>query len=146
MTPRRATAMVAFVAAAVLSCTSCVVQPAPRPVVAAPPPPPPPPSSPVSSYCREFIAPVTINGEPTDATGEACLQPDGTWQVTENATGVPPGVPQPQVFVVPPPPTSYVTYPYPWWGTANIRVGGGISFSNRGRRGAWRGGWRHRRF
>ena len=86
---------------------------------------------------------MTINGEPTDATGEACLQPDGTWQVTENA----PGVPQPQVFVVPPPPTNYVTYPYPWWGTTNIRVGGAISFGNAGRRhGRWRGDWRRRRF
>src|SRR5690348_10966250 len=116
---------VGIVAAAAIACTSCVVQPAPRravprPAVAATPPPPPQ----QASFCREFTAPVIIDGEPTEATGEACQQPDGTWQVTENT----PNAPQPQVFVVPPPPVNYVAAPYPWWGTANIRIGGGVSF------------------
>jgi hypothetical protein len=117
-------------------CAGCIVQP--------PPPPPPVVVAPAPQIagqdCREFTAPVTVNGQPAEATGEACLQPDGSWRVVQNTPGVAP----PQVFVVPPPPEYYYAYPYPWWGLVDIGIGGAVVFRGGGRVGAWRGGWRHR--
>jgi hypothetical protein len=116
-------------------CAGCVVEPPPPPPVAVAPAP-----QVIGQDCREFTAPVTVNGQSVEATGEACLQPDGTWKVVQNT----PGIAEPQVFVVPPPPEYYYAYPYPWWGVVDIGIGGAVVFRGRGRIGAWRGGWRHR--
>ena len=125
-----------FAAAAAIICAACIIQSPlpPHPAAVAAPPPQAPPQN-----CREFTAPVTINGQPAEATGQACQQPDGTWQVTQST----PGIAQPQVFVVPPPPADYYAYPYPWWGMVDVGIGGAVVFRGGGRRGAWRGGWRH---
>ena len=34
-----------------------------------------------SSDCREFTTTVTIGGQPRQAAGEACPEPDGTWRI-----------------------------------------------------------------
>jgi surface antigen len=34
-----------------------------------------------SSDCREFRQTVMIGGQPHQATGQACPQPDGTWKI-----------------------------------------------------------------
>jgi surface antigen len=39
--------------------------------------------------CREFTAPVTTGGQPEQARGRACRQPDGSWQVVQNTPGLP---------------------------------------------------------
>ena len=62
--------------------------------------------------CREFTAQVTVEGQPRQAVGQTCQQPDGTWQVILNT----PGLPQ-QVYTLPP--QAIYLYPYPepyyWW-------------------------------
>ncbi|PZP87063.1 MAG: hypothetical protein DI582_00945 [Azospirillum brasilense] len=32
-------------------------------------------------YCREFNKVVTVGGQPAPAYGQACYQPDGSWQI-----------------------------------------------------------------
>jgi hypothetical protein len=62
--------------------------------------------------CRDFTAQVTVGGQPQQAVGQACQQPDGSWQVTLNT----PGLPQ-QVYTLPR--QAIYLYPYPdpyyWW-------------------------------
>ena len=62
--------------------------------------------------CREFTAQVTVEGQPRQAVGQTCQQPDGSWQITLNT----PGLPQ-QVYTLPP--QAIYLYPYPepyyWW-------------------------------
>ena len=62
--------------------------------------------------CREFTAQVMVEGQPRQAVGQTCQQPDGSWQVTLNT----PGLPQ-QVYTLPP--QAIYLYPYPepyyWW-------------------------------
>jgi len=62
--------------------------------------------------CREFTAPVTVEGQQRQAVGQTCQQPDGSWQVTLNT----PGLPQ-QVYTLPPQAISQYPYPDPtyWW-------------------------------
>ena len=116
-----------IVTALALVCAACVVAPPPPIAVAVAP----------SLNCRPFTSPVTINAQPSEATGEACQQPDGTWRVTQTT----PGFAQPQAFIVPPPPADYYAYPYPWWGVVDIGLGGTVVFRGGTRVGAWRGGW-----
>jgi hypothetical protein len=65
--------------------------------------------------CREFTAPVTVEGRQQQAVGQSCQQPDGSWQVTVNT----PGLPQ-QVYTLPPeaidayPPEPYYAW-NPWF-------------------------------
>ena len=33
------------------------------------------------AYCREFQTTIVVDGQPQDAHGTACQQPDGSWQV-----------------------------------------------------------------
>lgn len=62
---------------------------APPPVVYAAPPGPPVAANPASApytaangqTCREYQTTVTVNGQPQDTHGTACLQPDGTWRI-----------------------------------------------------------------
>ena len=39
--------------------------------------------------CREFTAPVTAAGQREQASGRACRQPDGSWQIVQNTPGLP---------------------------------------------------------
>jgi hypothetical protein len=64
--------------------------------------------------CRSFTAQVTVGEQPQQAVGQACRQPDGSWQVTLNT----PGLPQ-QVYTLPPQATYLYPYPEPYyWGDA----------------------------
>ncbi len=66
---------------------------APPPVVYAPPvvaaPAPAISANPASApytatngqTCREYQTTVTVNGQPQDTHGTACLEPDGTWRI-----------------------------------------------------------------
>jgi hypothetical protein len=62
--------------------------------------------------CREFTTQVAVEGQQRQAVGQTCQQPDGSWQVTLNA----PGLPE-QVYTLPP--EAIYLYPYPdpsyWW-------------------------------
>ena len=60
---------------------------------------PPQPQAPAE--CREYTAAVIVGGEPQQATGQACRQPDGRWQIAENT----PGWPQ-QIYTWPPDPAA----------------------------------------
>jgi hypothetical protein len=62
--------------------------------------------------CREFIAQVAVDGQPRQAFGQTCQQPDGSWQITLNT----PGLPQ-QIYTLPPQAISLYPYPEPyyWW-------------------------------
>jgi hypothetical protein len=82
---------------------------------------PAPPSAPETALvptqttfwrCREFTAPVTVEGQQQRAVGQTCQQPDGSWQVTLNT----PGLPQ-QVYTLPPEAIYLSPYPEPsyWW-------------------------------
>jgi hypothetical protein len=74
--------------------------PPPAPVYYPPPtyyvPPPPPPAAyypppaavapapvpaPSSAQCRPYSATAIIDGQAREATGTACLEPDGTWHI-----------------------------------------------------------------
>jgi surface antigen len=48
--------------------------------------------------CHNFTAAVKAGGRPEQASGEACVQPDGSWQVAQNTPGLPT-----QTYVLPPP-------------------------------------------
>ncbi len=54
-----------------------------------------PPAEPV---CHDFATPVTAGGRPEQARGQACEQPDGSWQVVQNTPGLPA-----QTYVLEPP-------------------------------------------
>jgi surface antigen len=38
---------------------------------------------PNGNYCREFQETVTIGGQPQQAYGQACRQPDGSWKIVQ---------------------------------------------------------------
>jgi surface antigen len=86
--------------------------------------------TPPQATCREFTAPVTVGGQPQQASGQACQQPDGSWRITQNTPGLPT-----QEYTVPAPPISY-PYPYPgYWADSwdygpPLFVGGSIFFAN----------------
>ena len=76
--------------------------------------------------CRDFTSQVTVGGQPQQAVGRACQQPDGSWQVTLNT----PGLPQ-QVYTLPPQAMSLYGYadPYywePWFYGGPYFVGGPV--------------------
>jgi hypothetical protein len=65
--------------------------------------------------CREYRTTITVGGDAEEGYGQACQQPDGTWQITR-----PPGetaeaaAPQQQRTILYP---AYPSYAYnPWWG------------------------------
>ena len=62
--------------------------------------------------CHEFTVQVLVGGQPQQAVGQACQQPDGSWRITQNT----PGLPQ-QVYTLPPQAISLSPYPEPyyWW-------------------------------
>ena len=61
--------------------------------------------------CRDFTAPVMVEGQQQQAVGQSCQQPDGSWQVTVNT----PGLPQ-QVYTLPPEAIEAYPYPEPFYG------------------------------
>jgi hypothetical protein len=63
-----------------------------------------------SRNCREFTAQVTVGGQPQQAVGMACQQPDGRWRVTQNT----PGLPE-QVYTLPPQAIYLYQSPEPYW-------------------------------
>jgi hypothetical protein len=108
-----------------LACAAC--QPVPDANLAAPPAGEPQPAPTASTQppaappaCNSYTVPVTVGGQPQQATVEACQQADGSWRITQTTPGLPP-----QVYEVPPP--AYFPYPsaypyldfYPDWGWAD---------------------------
>jgi hypothetical protein len=75
--------------AVVLACAAC--QSAPGPQMAQLP-------NETQPVCHDFNAAVKAGGRPEQATGQACEQPDGSWQVAQNTPGLPA-----QTFTLPPP-------------------------------------------
>jgi surface antigen len=70
--------------AAVLVCAACHSRPDATELAAMP-------AEPQLSEpaCHDFTAPVTAGGRPEQARGQACEQPDGSWQVVQNTPGLP---------------------------------------------------------
>src|SRR5580693_9818136 len=52
--------------------------------------------------CHDFATPVTAGGRPEQARGQACEQPDGSWQMVQNT----PGLPAQTYFLEPPGPAA----------------------------------------
>lgn len=93
--PRGRARMIPILAATLLSCAAC--QPLPdAPQVAALPGQPQPNQMPPS--CHPFTVPVTAAGKPQQASGVACEQSDGSWQVVQNTPGMPA-----QTYILEPP-------------------------------------------
>jgi len=67
-----------------------------------------------NTTCREFTTSVTIAGEQHQAVGQACQQPDGSWQIVQETP--PTGQPPPEaVYPAPYPEPSYPAPYYPYW-------------------------------
>jgi len=81
--------------------------------------------------CRKFTAQVRVGGQLQQAVGQACPQPDGSWQVTQNT----PGLPE-QVYTLPPQAIHLYPSPEPyyWWDPwfygAPVFVGGQVFFAH----------------
>jgi hypothetical protein len=83
--------------------------------------------------CRPFTAQVTVGGQVQQTVEQACQQPDGSWQVTQNAPGLPL-----QVYALPPQTTYLYLYPYPgpyywgdpWFYEPSFFVGGPVFFAH----------------
>jgi hypothetical protein len=110
-----------LVAAMALACGAC--QPLPDATLVAPTAGQPQPAPAASAQspsalpaCTRYTVPLTVGGQPQQATVEACQQADGSWRITQTTPGLPP-----QVYEVPPPqyssyPSAYTYpggYPYP---------------------------------
>jgi hypothetical protein len=95
-----------------LPAQTYVLEPPGQPASAASTPAPtslPSRSPPNRSACSSYTAPVTVGGQPRQASIEACPQPDGSWKITQNTPGLPT-----QVYQVPPPASSPYPYDYPY--------------------------------
>jgi surface antigen len=68
--------------AIVVVCTACQGQPEETQMAQAP-------QALAEPVCHTFKTPVTAGGRPEQARGEACEQPDGSWQVVQNTPGLP---------------------------------------------------------
>jgi hypothetical protein len=62
--------------------------------------------------CRDYTQTVRIDGQEQQATGRACMQPDGSWRLTPPAA--PPGSPAP-VYAYPVYRAYPAYYPYPYY-------------------------------
>ena len=71
--------------------------------------------------CREFTAQVTVGGQPQQAVGQACQQPDGSWQVTQNTAGLPQ-----QVYTLPPQAIYLYPYPEPYYLVGSLVLWGAV--------------------
>ena len=94
--------------------------------------------------CHEFTVQVMVGGQPRQADGQACQQPDGSWQVTLNT----PGLPQ-QVYSLPGQAIYLAPYPGPYyWWDPNFYgplffVGGPVFFAHGFHHFHHHGGFRH---
>src|SRR5689334_13384189 len=70
------------VLALALAAAGCVVAEAPPPVPAAAPVAAGP-----APECREYRQTITVGGQPREARGTSCRQPDGTWRIVRRAPG-----------------------------------------------------------
>jgi surface antigen len=75
---------------AMLTCAACQYPPEGTQVAAVP--------EQTEPICHDFTTPVTAGGRPEQARGQACEQPDGSWQVVQNTPGLPA-----QAYVLNPP-------------------------------------------
>jgi hypothetical protein len=65
------------------------------------------------SNCRQFTSAVKIDGRNQKALGQACRQPDGSWQIVQGETATA-GAAPPQGYAYPPADYAYpYSYPYP---------------------------------
>src|ERR1700758_463579 len=85
--------------AAMLACAAC--QSTPGPQVARLP-------EATQPVCHDFSTRVKAGGRPEQASGQACEQPDGSWQVAQNTPGLPT-----QTYVLPPAGQSTAATPSP---------------------------------
>jgi surface antigen len=98
----------------------------------------------IPQNCREFTATVMIGGQPQQAVGQACRQPDGSWRITQDAPGLPP-----LVYTLPPEAIYAPPYPYPdYWANPWIFgppffIGGSVFFADRFHHFNRRDGFRH---
>ena len=69
--------------ALVLLCTACQGQPEGTQL------PGQAPQAQAEPVCHDFKTPLTAGGKPEQASGQACEQPDGSWQVVQNTPGLP---------------------------------------------------------
>jgi hypothetical protein len=84
-----------------------------------------------SPNCLDFTMPVIVDGEQRQAFGQACRQPDGSWQVTQNTPGLPL-----QVYTLPAEAIQVTAYPYQYYwadpgGFGPPFFAGGFCFGNR---------------
>ena len=125
---------------AALLCAACATQPYPSTALTPTDQllaqnPPESIQSPSESKCREFTAPITVGGQQQQAVGQACQQPDVSWQITQDTPGL-----APQVYTLPPEAFDAYPYPYaydwadPWTFDSPFFAGGPIFFG---------GGFRH---
>ncbi|WP_432262429.1 hypothetical protein [Cupriavidus sp. TMH.W2] len=72
-----------------------------------------------STPCQQVVGQAEIGGVLQDISGVACLQPDGTWQLVDSASGV--------VTYAPP-----AYYYDPWyWAPVGVGFGAGVIFVDR---------------
>jgi hypothetical protein len=103
------------------SCVACTTPVASQPAPADPLNDTTTPSS-VSPTCRMVNGTADIDGATQNVSGLACKQPDGTWQIQQQDTGVDMG------DVYPPPPYPYYPYYDPWFYGPPVAFGFGASF------------------
>ena len=97
--------------------------------------------------CHEFTVQLLVGGQPQQAVGQACQQPDGSWRITQNTAGLPE-----QVYMLPP--QAIYLYPYPepyyWWDPwfygSSFFVGGPVFLGNRFHRFHHHGGFHQSSF
>jgi len=74
----------------------------------------PQPQAAQNAACREFTTSVMIAGEPRQAVGQACQQPDGSWQIAQETPPTAQRAPE-VVYPAPYPEPSYPAPYYPYW-------------------------------
>jgi hypothetical protein len=79
-------------------------------------------TSAVSPTCRMVNGTADIDGATQNISGLACKQPNGTWLIQQQGTGVDMG------DVYPPPPYPYYSYYDPWFYGSPVAFGFGGSF------------------
>ncbi|TAL95375.1 MAG: hypothetical protein EPN73_13950 [Paraburkholderia sp.] len=71
--------------------------------------------------CRTVVGEAQIDGVAQQIVGRACRQPDGTWQIVQDADGS-------EAAIYPVPPYPYYPYYDPWYWGPPVAIGVGASF------------------
>ena len=79
---------ISVLAVTLLACAACQPLPNASPAANTEGQAPPAQAS-AQPDCREFTAPVMAAGQREQASGRACRQPDGSWQIVQNTPGLP---------------------------------------------------------